>query len=126
MLVYVAVAIGGVLGCWARYAITVSMQAAGYGRDFPYATLGINVLGSLLMGFLFVLLVERMVVAPYIRIGILTGVLGGFTTFSAYAVETLLLAESGQLGKGIFYVLLSNGIGIGAVVAGAYLARIFA
>jgi fluoride exporter len=49
---YLAIAVGGTLGCWARYAMTNLVQAI-YGRDFPYATLSINVLGSFLMGFLF-------------------------------------------------------------------------
>ena len=53
MMTYVAIAIGGTFGCWARYGMTNLMQSI-YGRDFPYATLSINVLGSFLMGFLFV------------------------------------------------------------------------
>jgi len=123
MRVYLAVAIGGVIGCWARYAMTVWLQSA-YGRDFPYATLAINVIGSFLMGFLFVLTLERTTLAPYLRVGILTGVLGGFTTFSTYAMETLMLAEGGEPGKGLLYVVLSNLIGIGAAVVGAALARV--
>lgn len=125
MRVYLAIAIGGVLGCWARYALTVSMQAA-LGRDFPYATMTINILGSFLMGFLFILTLERLTVPPYIRVGILTGGLGGFTTFSAYAMETLLLAEGGEVGKSVLYVVLSNGIGIAAAFAGATAARALA
>jgi len=123
MRVYLAIAIGGIIGCWARYAMTVWLQSV-YGRDFPYATLAINVLGSFLMGFLFVLTLERATVEPYLRVGILTGVLGGFTTFSTYAMETLLLAEGGELGKGLLYVVLSNVLAISAAVVGAVLARI--
>jgi fluoride exporter len=77
-----------------------------------------------LMGFLFVLTLERATIAAYLRIGILTGVLGGFTTFSTYAMETLLLAEGGEAGKGLLYVVLSNVFGIGAALVGAGVARI--
>lgn len=122
MRVYLAIAIGGILGCWARYAMTNLVQAI-YGRDFPYATLSINVLGAFLMGFLFIETLERLTVPPYLRIGVLTGILGGFTTFSTYAMETLLLAEQGEGGKSFLYFALSNALGIGAAVLGAYIAR---
>src|SRR5579864_9360443 len=78
---YMAIAIGGVLGCWARYAMTDLVQTI-YGRDFPYATLSINVLACFLMGFLFVETLERLTISPVLRIGILTGFIGGFSTFS--------------------------------------------
>lgn len=122
MRVYLAIAIGGILGCWARYVMTNLVQAI-YGRDFPYATLSINVLGSFLMGFLFIETLERLTIAPYLRIGILTGVLGGFTTFSTYAMESLLLTEQGEVGKGVLYVFLSTFVGIGAAFFGAFIAR---
>ena len=122
MWAYVAIAIGGTLGCWARYAMTNLVQAI-YGRDFPYATLSINVLGSFLMGFLFVETLERLTVSPYVRIGVLTGFLGGFTTFSTFAMETVLLAEQGEGLKGALYVVLSVVLGVGAAVGGAYVAR---
>lgn len=120
---YLAIAIGGTLGCWARYAMTNLIQSI-YGRDFPYATLTINVLGSFAMGFLFIETVERMTISPHIRIGILTGVLGGFTTFSTFAMETFLFAEQGELWKSVLYVFLSLLLGLGGAVAGAYIARV--
>ena len=122
MRVYLAIAIGGILGCWARYAMTNLVQAI-YGRDFPYATLSINVLGSFLMGFLFIETLERLTIAPYLRVGILTGVLGGYTTFSTYAMESFLLTEQGEVGKAFVYVFLSTFVGIGAAFFGAYIAR---
>lgn len=122
MRVYLAIAIGGILGCWARYTMTNLVQAI-YGRDFPYATLSINVLGCVLTGFLFVETLERATIAPYLRIGILTGVLGGFTTFSTFAMESLLLAEEGEGGKSLLYVALSLFLGIGGAFFGAYIAR---
>ncbi len=98
MPAYLAIAIGGVLGCWARYAMTNLVQAI-YGRDFPYATLSINVPACFLMGFLFVETLERLTISPVLRIGVLTGFIGGFSTFSTFAMETLLLAEQGELGR---------------------------
>jgi PII-like signaling protein len=80
MWAYVAIAVGGTLGCWARYAQTNLVQAV-FGRDFPLATLSINVIGSFLMGFLFILTLERLMIPPSVRVGVLTGVLGGYTTF---------------------------------------------
>lgn len=122
MQAYLAIAIGGTLGCWARYAMTNLIQTI-YGRDFPYATLSINVLGSFFMGFLFIETIERLTISPQFRIGILTGFLGGFTTFSTFAMETLLLAEQGEEWKSALYVILSVGLGLMAAVGGAYIAR---
>jgi len=79
MWTYIAIAIGGVIGCWARFGMTNLVQAV-YGREFPYATLSINLLGSFLMGFLFIDTLERLTMSPELRAGILTGGLGGFTT----------------------------------------------
>jgi len=94
-----------------------------YGREFPYATLSINVLGSFLMGFLFIETLERLTIGPHFRIGILTGFLGGFTTFSTFAMETLLLAEQGEAGKGVLYASLSLVLGFLGAFGGAYIAR---
>jgi fluoride exporter len=122
MWTYVAIAIGGVLGCWARFAQTNLVQAV-YGRDFPFATMSINVIGSFLMGFLFIETVERLTLSPVLRTGILTGALGGYTTFSTFEMETLLLAEGGELFKAALYAALSVGLGFLAAFGGAYIAR---
>ena len=122
MKTYLAIAIGGTLGCWARYAMTNLVQAI-YGRDFPYATLSINVLGAFLMGFLFIETLERLTVPPAIRAGILTGVLGGYTTFSTFEMETLLLVEQGESLKAVLYVALSVIVGFFGAFGGAYIAR---
>jgi CrcB protein len=94
-----------------------------FGRDFPVATMSINVIGSFLMGFLFILTLERLMIPPSVRVGVLTGVLGGYTTFSTFEMETLLLAENGEFVKAALYVVLSVVIGFGAAFGGAYLAR---
>ena len=119
---YVAVALGGVVGCCARYGVTQAVQAF-YGRNFPLATLIINVAGCLFMGFLFYATLERVSVTPSMRVAILTGVLGGFTTFSTFAMEALLLAEEGEVGRAVLYVLLSLFLGLAAAFLGAYCAR---
>ena len=119
---YVAVALGGVVGCCARYGVTQAVQTF-YGRNFPLATLIINVSGCLIMGFLFYATLERVSVNPSMRIAILTGVLGGFTTFSAFAMETLLLAEGGKLVHAVLYVTLSVVLCLLAVYLGAWAAR---
>ena len=122
MWTYVAIAIGGTLGCWARYAQTNLVQAV-LGRDFPFATMSINVIGSFLMGFLFILTLERLMIPPSVRVGVLTGVLGGYTTFSTFEMETLLLTENGEFFKAALYVVLSVVIGFVAAFGGAYIAR---
>jgi fluoride exporter len=122
MRAYIAIAIGGVLGCWARYAMTNLVQAI-YGRDFPYATLTINVLACFMMGFLFQETLDRLTISPVLRVGILTGFIGGFSTFSTFAMETLLLAEQGEPARGLLYVLVSIVLGLAAVTGGVYIAR---
>jgi fluoride exporter len=122
MWTYIAIAAGGTLGCWARYGMTNLVQGI-YGRDFPYATLSINVLGSFLMGFLFIETIERLTMSPELRAGILTGFLGGFTTFSTFSMESVLLLEQGYPIRAGFYLLLSATLGFVAAFAGAYIAR---
>jgi fluoride exporter len=122
MWTYVAVAIFGVLGCWARYGMTNLVQTI-YGREFPYATLSINVGGSFLMGFLFIETLERLTISPALRTGILTGFIGGYTTFSTFEMEILLLVEDGAPAKAILYIVLSVGLGFLAAFFGAYVAR---
>jgi CrcB protein len=122
MWTYIAIAIGGIFGCWARYALTGLMQQI-YGSEFPYATLIINILGSFLMGFIFIETLERLTISPALRTGILTGIIGGFTTFSTFEMETLLLVEQGEALKGVLYVVLSVGIGLCAAFGGAFMAR---
>ncbi|MGB8277472.1 MAG: fluoride efflux transporter CrcB [Methylovirgula sp.] len=100
-----------------------SLVQAIYGREFPFATLSINVLGSFLMGFLFLETLERLTISPHFTIGVLTGFLGGFTTFSTFAMETLLLAEQGELAKSVLYVVLSVVLGLFGAFYGAYIAR---
>lgn len=119
---YLAVAIGGAVGCCARYGLSQFVHLF-YAKSFPVATLAINVLGSFALGFLFFWTLERLTIGPTLRVAILTGGLGGFTTFSTFMVETLLLAEAGAFGRAALYVLLSVVLGFAAAFAGGYLSR---
>jgi CrcB protein len=101
-----AIAIGGAVGSVLRFLVSTSVHRV-MGKDFPYGTLTVNVLGSLLMGFLFIMLVERQISSIELRSGVLFGVLGAFTTFSSFSFETLALVESGDLGKAFINVFMS-------------------
>jgi CrcB protein len=102
----VAIAIGGAVGAVLRFLVSTSVHRV-IGKDFPYGTLTVNVLGSLLMGFLFIMLVERQISSIELRSGILFGVLGAFTTFSSFSFETLALVESGELAKALINIFMS-------------------
>jgi len=119
---YLAVALGGAFGCCARLGVNQLVHER-LGQIFPFATLIINVAGCLAMGFLFFYTLEQVSINPALRLGIVTGVLGGFTTFSAFGIETLLLVEDGKLAQAALYVTLSVALGLGAVFIGAYAAR---
>ena len=117
-----AIAGGGALGALLRYWVSTAVHSL-IGRDFPYGTLAVNVLGSLLMGFLYIWLLERMPGGVAMRAFLLIGLLGAFTTFSTFSIETLNLMESGQLAKAVLNTLLSVVLCIFAAALGVMLAR---
>lgn len=106
MLQIIAIAVGGAIGSLLRYGMSNSVHHL-LGRDFPYGTLSVNVLGSLLMGFLYIVLLERATLGAEWRALLLIGLLGAFTTFSTFSLETLNLVESGALLKAGLNILLS-------------------
>ena len=106
MSIYIALAVGGSLGAVSRYWVS-STTYQWLGQDFPYGTLAVNLLGSLVMGFLSVLLVHRFHISEEIRIGLLAGFLGSFTTFSTFAMDTLHLAGNEAVPKAVVYILAS-------------------
>jgi CrcB protein len=117
-----AIAAGGALGSLLRYWVSSGTHAV-LGRGFPYGTLTVNVLGSLLMGFLYIWLLDRVVAGPVLRAFLLIGVLGGFTTFSSFSIESLNLIEAGQVMKALANILLSVTVCIVAAGLGVLIAR---
>jgi CrcB protein len=109
------VALGGALGATARYALGAWLGAR-LGAAFPYPTLLINASGSLALGVLAGLLPER--AGPAWRLLLAVGVLGGYTTFSAYALEAVALAQRGEWLRAAGYVVGSNGLALAACAAG--------
>ncbi len=103
-LVYIAA--GGATGALMRYWMSNGIYVL-LGRGFPYGTLAVNVTGSLLMGFLYVFMIERMDISVEWRAGLMIGLLGAFTTFSTFSIETLNLLESGEQLKAALNILLS-------------------
>ena len=119
MMTFLSVALGGAIGASARFAVNL-LAVRLFGTGFPAGTLGVNVLGSFAMGVLAVLLLDRASpLAPFL----LTGVLGGFTTFSAFSLDTLMLWERGEPGLALVYVILSVAASLLAVFAGLALGR---
>ena len=117
-----AIAAGGALGALLRYWTVVAVHSR-FGANFPYGTLAVNVLGSLLMGFLYIWLLERFAAGPALRGFLLIGLLGAFTTFSSFSIETLNLIEAGHTVRALLNVLLSVSVCIVAAGVGVFTAR---
>ncbi len=120
------VALGGAIGASARYLSGAAILRA-LGSNFPYGTMFVNVVGSFVMGLLAVYLMERMDgsfgrFAPFL----MTGVMGGFTTFSAYSLDALYLIERGRFAAATVYMGGSVVLAIAALFAGMTLARAIA
>jgi len=118
----VGVAIGGAIGSVLRYLIQ-TQSINWFGTSFPYGTLLVNIVGSLLIGFLSFALVERVIVSEEVRFAILVGVLGGFTTFSTFSLETLNLIIQGNFINAVGNVLISVGLCLFFCFLGLSLAR---
>jgi CrcB protein len=122
VLQILAIAGGGAIGAVARFLISTGVYRI-LGRDFPWGTLAVNVLGSFAMGVLFVLLLERSLVAPEARAAILVGFLGSLTTFSTFSMETLTLVEQGEPARALLNVATSVLLCLTACWAGIVAAR---
>lgn len=121
MLNVAAVAVGGALGALARYWLAGLLHKS-LGAAFPFGTLGVNVLGSLLIGVVFVLVEERGLAEPW-RLALAVGLLGAFTTFSTFSLEALVLLEQGAAARAAAYVAASVALCLIAAAAGAWLTR---
>lgn len=117
-----AVAAGGAIGALSRFWLSGSVHAL-MGKEFPYGTFVVNVIGSLLMGFLYVWLFDRLNMGPSWRAFLVVGCLGSFTTFSAFSIETLNLMINGAWLKSLVNVVASVVVCIVMAWVGTILAR---
>lgn len=122
MYALVAVASGGAVGALLRYW-TAAWVYGRLGAGFPWATLVVNVSGSLLMGFAFVMLNERLALGPEWRALLMVGVLGAFTTFSTFSMDTLNLLLDAEYAKAVLNVLLSVVLCVAAAALGLLAGR---
>lgn len=114
------VALGGAIGSALRYLTNVGAKQV-FGPGYPYGTLIVNIAGSFAMGFLVVFLARRG--GNHLAPLLMTGVLGGFTTFSAFSLDTLTIWERGEPVGAFLYVAASVLLSLAAIVAGLALAR---
>lgn len=115
------VALGGAIGASLRYLAGVGMLRMTGPTDFPYAIMTVNILGSFLMGVFVVFAAQKGLThyAPFV----MTGILGGFTTFSAFSLETMTLIERGEMGQAVAYVALSVALSVLGLAFGLWAAR---
>jgi len=115
-----SVALGGAIGASARYLVSVGTMRL-MGPGFPWGTLAVNIVGSFLMGVLIVVLAHKggIRMAPFL----VTGVLGGFTTFSAFSLDAITLFERGATGQAAAYVAASVVLSLAAIMLAMALAR---
>ncbi len=115
------VALGGALGASARYGVGVAVVRALGRHDFPLGVLTVNIIGSFLMGVFVTVAAQKGLThwAPFL----MTGVLGGFTTFSSFSLEAVTLYERGAVGQASLYVALSVICSIAGLMAGLWLTR---
>lgn len=117
----VAVGIGGFLGAILRYGVGQWVQAE---DGFPIGTLGVNLLGCLVLAWFYTMAANRWKVHPHVKLGLGTGLIGAFTTFSTFSVETLTMITQHQLPYAALYVLVSVIGGVGLAFTGARLAQL--
>lgn len=115
------VALGGAIGASLRWLTGIAVLRALGPSDFPVAIITVNGIGSFLMGVFVAVAAQRGLthLSPFV----MTGLLGGFTTFSAFSLETVTLIERGQIAAASLYVLLSVGLSVGALALGLIATR---
>jgi CrcB protein len=125
MYAYLVVFLGAGIGGAMRHGVNVA-AAALFGPGFPFGTLCVNIAGSLVMGLLAEWFALKFDPGQHWRLFLTTGILGGFTTFSAFSLDTALLYERGEPGLAALYVILSVLLSVGGLFAGLWLVRAMA
>ena len=125
MILLLAIFAGGGVGSLGRYFLSGAVTRA-IGGTFPWGILAVNVLGGLLMGLIVELGALKLSYSPEIRAALITGLLGGFTTFSAFSLDTAVMIERGDWLNAALYVVASVVLSIGALFAAMYAVRQFA
>jgi CrcB protein len=120
-LQYVAIAAGGALGAVLRFALS-GMAYNVLGQEFPWGTLVVNLIGCFVISFLSQLF-ESMTISANMRVLVLVGGLGAFTTFSTYALENMNLLRDGQLSLALVNIAVSTVVGILFVFLGVVIAE---
>lgn len=124
MVKLLAVFLGGGLGSVFRWVIN-SVCEKHLTVSFPVATLSVNIIGCLILGFFFCFFLDKTDIAHELKLFLLVGFCGGLTTFSTYALEIFKFSNNGEIGKGLIYAGLSVILSFGAIIVGAYLAKQF-
>ena len=117
------IGLAGLVGTLLRYWLS-GFVARQYGETFPWGTMVVNLIGCLVTGAVFFLTEERFLVSPTVRTVILIGLLGGFTTFSSYGLQTFTLLRDGKVGLAILNVIASNMLGLSMVWIGYVVGRV--
>lgn len=112
------VGLGGAIGSMLRYAASLVINP----KNFPYATLAVNITGSFIIGIVFAMSIRQAGLSTNWQLFLATGICGGFTTFSAFTLENMGLLQSGRIGMALTYIALSMLLGIAATFLGYQLA----
>jgi fluoride exporter len=120
---FLAISVAAIIGANLRYLLS-RLAAKSLGPVFPYGTVFINIVGSLIVGFFIIWTTERVLIHPRWRLLVVIGFCGSFTTFSSYAFETMAYFEQGQWGLMVINILSNNLLCLGGALAGMALARV--